>query len=385
MKICVRGPLLSISGYGNHTRQLYRWLSEKTDHELATQILPWGITPWYINPELQDGLIGKIMRESVSLEAQQAYDVSFQVQLPNEWDPNLARFNVGVTAAVETDICSRAWIQNCNTMNLIVVPSQHTKKTIENSGELTVPIVVVPEAFPDSILQESVPDLDFQPRTSFNFLLFGQITGTNAFSDRKNTFFALKWLAEEFRDDPDVGIVIKTNHGRNTSIDRHMVQNMLNKVRRELNVNVPVYLLHGAMNDDEVAALYRSETIKCLVAPTRGEGFGLPLLEAAASDLPVIATGWSGHTDFLNSGKWIKFDYELGPVPNEKIDGNIFVEGSKWAEVKESSFKKTVRKFREKDQMPKAWAKDLGEKLRESHSFEAIARYWADTLSDYIG
>ena len=102
MNVCVRGPLLSISGYGNHTRQVYRWLKSKSGVNLKTQILPWGITPWYVNPELYDGMIGEIMQNSIMIETR-GHDISFQIQLPNEWDPDLAKFNVGVTAAVETD------------------------------------------------------------------------------------------------------------------------------------------------------------------------------------------------------------------------------------------------------------------------------------------
>ena len=102
---------------------------------------------------------------------------------------------------------------------------------------------------------------------------------------------------------------------------------MLTKVVRELNLSVPVYLLHGAMSDDEIAGLYRNDKIKALVAPTRGEGYGLPLLEAAASGLPVMATNWSGHKDFLNTGKWINFDYRLQDVAKQKIDNNIFAAG----------------------------------------------------------
>ncbi len=384
MNICVRGPLLSISGYGNHTRQVYRWLSEHTDHQLKTQILPWGITPWYINPELENGMIGKIMMESVSVEMSSNFDVSFQVQLPNEWDPNLARFNVGVTAAVETDVCNPHWIQCCNTMNLIVVPSQHTKNTLQNSGKLTVPIAVVPESFPDALAKQVIEPFELDLRTDFNFLIFGQITGGNAFLDRKNTFFALKWLSEAFADDPGVGIVLKTNHGRNTSIDRKYVKDMLTKVVRELNLSVPVYLLHGAMSDDEIAGLYRNDKIKALVAPTRGEGYGLPLLEAAASGLPVMATNWSGHKDFLNTGKWINFDYKLQDVAKQKIDNNIFVEGSKWAEVDEKDFKRKVKKFRQQNSKPLEWADELSAKLIETHSFNSIAKQWEALMSEYL-
>ena len=385
MRICVRGPLLSISGYGNHTRQVYRWISSTTDHEIKTQILPWGITPWHINPSAESGMIGKIMRESIALDNNETFDVSFQVQLPNEWDHNLARFNVGVTAAVETDICNPMWVQRCNMMNLIVVPSQHTKDTIQRSGQLTTPIVVIPESFPDAFLQENIESFDIPNlRTKFNFLIFGQITGTNAYSDRKNTFFALKWLMEEFAGDKDVGIILKTNHGRNTSIDRVAVRGMLKNIVKEIKSDVPVYLLHGAMTEDEIAGLYLNENIKALVAPTRGEGYGLPLLEASAMGLPVIATNWSGHKDFLDKGKWVKLDYSLQDVVKTKVDGQIFVENSKWAEVDEKEFKRKLRKFRDNSTKPKEWAAELSVKLKESHSFSAISDIWTNIMQERL-
>jgi len=383
MRICVRGPLLSISGYGNHTRQVFRWLNQKEGVQLSTQILPWGITPWLINPDDLNGLVGEIMKRSVEFEAT-GFDLSFQVQLPNEWDPKLAKFNVGVTAAVETDLCNPEWITKCNEMNLIVVPSNHTKTTLERTGTLTVPIVVVPESFPDSILNDELEPYDLNVRTKFNFLIFGQITGSNAFVDRKNTFFALKWLTEAFAGDPDVGVVIKTNHGRNTSIDRRVCKNLIRKVVRELNTDVPVYLVHGAMSEDEVASFYRNKTVKCLIAPTRGEGYGLPLLEAAASGLPVIATNWSGHRDFLDKGKWISLDYRLEEVPQEKIDNNIFVKGAKWAEVDENDFKKKVKKFRDQNQKPVEWAQQLSTTLKSSHSFESISKLWDEVAKEFI-
>lgn len=370
-RVLFRGPLLTLSGYGVHSRQVFQWLDSREDFEVKSQVLPWGITPWILDGNRQNGLIGKIF-ESTNLDNLSGFDYSFQVQLPNEWDPSLANFNVGITAAVETDRCSPQWIEACNKMDHIVVPSEHTKKVLENSGPLSVPVTVVPESYPDGLIPsgESL-GLD----TDFNFLMFGQITGNNPWNDRKNTYFCLKWLCEIFKDDPDVGIVIKTNHGKNTKVDRKLTQSMLKNLLSECRTGEypKVYLLHGELTEEEIADVYSDESIKALVAPSRGEGYGLPLLEAAACSLPVIATNWSGHLDFLNKGKFIKLNYELKPIHESRVDNAIFLNGFRWAEVSEEDFKKKVSKFRKASSIPKEWAKDLSSTIREEYSQDAIS------------
>jgi glycosyltransferase involved in cell wall biosynthesis len=213
------------------------------------------------------------------------------------------------------------------------------------------------------------------------------LTGNNPHNDRKNTFFTLKWLCEVFKDDPEVGIVIKTNAGRNTKIDRDIVKNVLTNVVTESRRGSPypkVHLLHGDMNDDEVAALYKHHQIKALVALTRGEGFGLPILEAATSALPVIATGWSGHLDFLKQGKFINVYYQLGEVHPSRVDDTIFMKGTKWANPDEADFKKKIAKFRQNSTTPKEWAIDLSSKLLKSHSHEAISALYDVAFKDIL-
>ena len=102
-QVVVRGPLITSSGYGEHSRQVFRWAKSKKDWNVSAQLTPWGNTTWLINPDYMNGLIGEIMQCSGPIERSNS-DISFQIQLPNEWDPLLARFNVGVTAAVETDV-----------------------------------------------------------------------------------------------------------------------------------------------------------------------------------------------------------------------------------------------------------------------------------------
>ena len=106
--IHIRGPLLTQSGYGVHSRQIFRWAFERK-YKITVELTPWGITPWYLARHECDNLIGKIMDCSSPIQGNP--DVSFQIQLPNEWDPNLCKKNIGVTAGVETNICSPGWIQ----------------------------------------------------------------------------------------------------------------------------------------------------------------------------------------------------------------------------------------------------------------------------------
>jgi len=381
-RVLIRGPLLTLSGYGVHTRQIFRWLNSRDDFEIKSHVLPWGITPWLLNGKRMNGLVEEIFK-TTNLEKLSGFDYSFQIQLPNEWDPKIAKFNVGVTAAVETDRCHPDWISACNKMDHIVVPSEHTKKVLENSGNLSVPITVVPESYPDEIISSSNEPLNLD--TKFNFLMSGQITGNNPYNDRKNTFFCLKWLCETFKDDPDVGIVIKTNHGKNTKIDRRLTKNLLKNLLSEVKTGEypKVYLLHGDLTEKELSDVYKDESVKALVAPSRGEGFGLPLLESAACGLPVIATNWSGHLDFLNKGKFIKLNYKLQPVHETRVDNKIFIEGACWAEVFEEDFKKKVSKFRKASEIPEEWAKDLSKTIREEYSQESISKKYDSLLRDF--
>lgn len=369
--VLVRGPLLSESGYGNHSRQIFRWLLNKhPDLNITVQILPWGTTSWHVNPDAEGGLIGEIMKRTGDLN--QKFDVSFQVQLPNEWDPNLASFNIGVSAVVEADRCNPKWIASCNLMNYVVVPSTYCEKTLRSTGDVKTPIFVIPESFTPEVLESHNIEQDFE--TSFNFLVVGTITGNNPLNDRKNIFFTVKWLCEEFANDPDVGIVLKTNVGRGTRLDWPGVENILKQVVAEVRKGPfpKIHIIHGIMSNGEIAGLYRHPSVKALVTATRGEGFGLPILEAAASALPVIATEQSGHMDFMRHGKFTKLEYDLTPIHQSRCDENIWMPGSKWAEVREADFKKKVRKFKSSSEVPKEWAQELSKKLRQTHSPSAI-------------
>jgi glycosyltransferase involved in cell wall biosynthesis len=384
--LVIRAPLLTMSGYGTHSRQIYKWANQsKLFGKIVTQPLSWGITTWMINPSDINGLVGDIMSKT-SPETSQKPDVSMQVQLPNEWDPNLARVNIGVTAGVETDRCNPEWITACNRMSAIIVPSNHTRECLSNTGVLTVPIHVIPESYIEAIDDPEHLDLELNLEADFNFLTVGQITGQNPDNDRKNTFYLIKWFCETFKDDKTTGLVLKTNSGRNTKIDKQLTKQMLSRLLKEVRPGKypKVHLLHGSMSEKEMAALYRHPKIKGFVTITRGEGFGLPILESCASGLPVLATNWSAHLDFLNKGKFVSIDYDLSEVHSSRIDESIFLKGFRWAEVREGDFKQKIKKFRKSTSIPERWAKDLKVKVKEEFSQEAVSCRYEEIIGELV-
>lgn len=385
--ILVKGPVTTESGYGSHSRQLARWLLEDhRDDEIIIGATPWGNTPWNLDYNSHGGLIGELYKHRTTPSKKP--DVSFQIQLPNEWNPEQANFNVGVTAAIETDRCNPLWIDCCNRMNAIVVPSEHAAKSLTNSGHINVPLHIIPESFFDAILDDAnhIPTKELTFSTDFNFLLVGQLTANDVDGDRKNIFNTLKWLCEEFKNDKNVGIVLKTNMSRNTKIDRDHTESLMKKLVHEINRgdSPKINLIHGNLSDYEMKSLYLHPQIKSLVSLTRGEGFGLPLLEAAACGLPIIATNWSAHTEFLKLGKFITVNHDLISIPNSRIDNSLFMQGSQWANANEFDFKKKVRKFYQSTQLPKQWANELSLKIKQNYNHVAIKKIYENIFSDIL-
>jgi len=171
---------------------------------------------------------------------------------------------------------------------------------------------------------------------------------------------------------------VKTNSGGNSSVDRHISKLKLNSILKQVRKGPfpKVYFLHGYLNEKEVSSLYKHPKVKGLISLTHGEGFGLPLLEAAACGLPVCATNWSAHTEFLNLGDWTKVPGRIEPVPQRKVDGVIFVQGSKWANPDINEARKSIENFVNTDHD----TEELQKKIQSSYSFDKISerydKFW---------
>lgn len=389
--VLLRAPLLTNSGYGVHSRQIFEWLLTNKDLNVFVQTLQWGATPWIINPNAEGGIFGKIMERAKNIEGN-TFDITFQVQLPDEWDESLGRFNVGVTALVETDRCNPGWFEKMMSMDKIVVPSEFTKQVIRNTfgSVFDNKVHVIPEWFntclnvSDNELKQIFDDR-YRFDTKFNLLTIGTLTSADSNSDRKNLVNTIGWAIEALDGQEDTGIIVKTCLGKGSVKDREMSKSVISQITNNFRTSdfPKIHLIHGNMTKQEVAALFRLYSVKGYITATRGEGYGLPLIEAAAAGVPVIATGWSGHLDFLQDS-FLKVDYELETITENRIDNRIFVKGSRWANPSRESFISCINDLRKNYKIHEENSRILKKNINRLFSKDKVCKKYDKILKECI-
>jgi len=395
MKVLLEAPILTRSGYGEHARLVYRAIKESPGIDLYIRALEWGFTSWTYNNPKEVENIKELSEKFLKYEAMckatnedQHYDLQIHVGIPSEFEKK-ANYSVCVTAGIETDRISFSWLsQTHKGIDKLVVPSEHSAEgfrktsydvTNKTQGTETVvgcacPVEVVPYPVKESL--DSNLDIDFE--SDFNFLTIALL------SHRKNIENSIKWFVEEFRENPNIGFILKTSTARASILDREETKKHLTALLSTLGPReCKVYLLHGDLSDGEIHSLYTHPKIKAYVTSTYGEGYGLPIFEAAYSGMPVIATDWSGHLDFLSAsfkenGKikdkklFARVGYELKEVDPSAVWEGVIEEGSRWAYPTEKSFKEQIEKVYKNYGMYKKWASVLKTSLEKTHSEKEI-------------
>ena len=344
----VSGPIDKFSGYGARSRDFVKSLIELKDKEWDIKIMPqkWGDCPWNFlsqdNP-LRQRFIGGLNQQP---------DIWIQITVPNEFQA-VGKYNIGVSAGIETNIYPGEFIEGSNRMDLNLVSSNHSKQValstqfekrdnkgiVINTVKLEKPIEVLFEGLdldkyhkkPPSSKLNILKDI----KEDFCFLHTGHWLPGNFGESRKNTATLIKTFLETFKGPgrKKPALILKTNQVNYSLLDREVIIKQINRIRDMVSGNLPnIYLLHGEMADEEMNQLNNDPKVKAFVSFTKGEGYGRPLAEAAITGKPVIVSNWSGHIDFINKDYNCLIGGELKPV-HESASNQFLLKESQWFNI----------------------------------------------------
>ena len=375
--IVVQGPVATRSGYGNHTRDLVTALIKADKYDIQIISLPWGSCP--TNALLPDNvehqaIIQRIARGNINKQP----DVFIQISVPNEFQAH-GKYNIGITAGIETTQVSHEFIEGCNRMDMNITTSEHSKagfvktvydkiddKTKQKQGELRLekPIQVLFEGLDLNVYKKTTTILKTVEnelsgiKDNFCFLYTGHWLKGIIGQDRKDVGMLIKTFCESFKNKQAKNrpaLILKTSHATFSIIDRDEIVKKVQQITAPYGDRAPnIYLLHGDLTDEEMNSLYNHPKVKAMVSFTKGEGFGRPLLEFTATGKPVIASGWSGHVDFLKDYS-ILLPGDLTDIHASAAD-KFLLKGSKWFTVNYQYASAILKEISEnyKKHLPKA-------------------------------
>lgn len=411
MLICA--PVSSRSGYGDHARDLVHSFIKHNKYDIKILDVRWGECPRNALDSNNQNDIEIINRILPQPQMDKQPDVYVDIRIPNEFQ-QWGKVNIGITAGIETNVVSEKWLEGCNKMDLVIVPSEHSKdgfiKTIyekiqnlpnnqqQKVGELKLekPIEVLFEGVDDSykplendeINSEFFNMLNEKVSEKFAFLFVGQWTKGGYGEDRKDISRMIKVFYESFANKKkQPALILKTNGATFSTLDKVDVLKKIKNVKNKFpsDWKLPnVYLLHGDLSKKEMNYLYNHPKVKAMVSFTHGEGFGRPLLEATMTGLPVIASGWSGQLDFLDRDKSLLIQGNFEKVPKSVVWQDIIIENSQWFTVDETSAYKAFNYVFKNNFDVKKNAKSLMNINREKFTLDKMSKKLDKIITPYI-
>tara|TARA_R110000737_G_scaffold47453_1_gene67453 strand:+ start:1645 stop:2940 length:1296 start_codon:yes stop_codon:yes gene_type:complete len=353
-RFVISSPFDSYSGYGAHSRDKIKAIIELNKYEV--QLLPqkWGETSWGFckdHPEwtfLLDYIVPQDWQKTQP-------EIWAQITIPNEFQA-VGKYNIGITAGIESTACKPEWVEGLNRMDMNWVSSKFAKDTFERmtyerkdqrTGQVTgvvkleKPIEVIFEGANLStykpIKQSEIKTIDLKDiKEEFCYLFVGHWMQGELGHDRKNVGVLIKSFYDAFRH--KVGkkpaLILKASSGVASYISRDTILDKIKTIRDDYgDAKLPnIYLLNGEFDDSEINELYNHSKVKAMVSFTKGEGFGRPLLEFGLTGKPIIASGWSGHIDFLHPEYNVLLSGKLENV-HQSAANNWLIPESQWFQV----------------------------------------------------
>ena len=344
-----QAPVATRSGYGDHSRDILKSLFDLDRYDIKVVPTRWGNTPQdQIDPQSE---FGQNILQNIVTQLDRQPDIFVQISVANEFK-RIGKYNIGITAGVETTIAPQEFIQGSNQMDLIITPSQFTKdiltktsfdqvdkNTKQKVGELKLekPVEVLFEGIDTEVFNgKSSNSILDSVDTDFNFLFVGHWLAGDLGHDRKDVGMMIQTFCTVFKDLPkkqQPGLILKTSQAGFSVMERESISKKIKDVTNQFGDKCPsIHLIFGDLPESDLNDLYNDKKVKSFLMFTKGEGYGRPLAEFASTGKPIIVSKWSGHTDFLPEENTVYLEGQLKEV-HKSAANKFLLEQSKWFNV----------------------------------------------------
>ena len=307
-KVIYIGQLTDASGYGNASRKYLSVLDKYLDHN---QYLLKAYNSSYerqnFASEEENKMLNKYLLDGNELQqfiSSKDYTAIYHL-LPTDcflntenyknkliYDNAKKRINLSYW---ESDRIPKEWRKTFSdkVYDNVILACEWNKEIY--SKDCPVPISVIPIPKNNAELEKKQNDI---------FTIFSM----SQWQYRKGIDILIKAFYQEFFDHEDVKLFIKTDRaeagvGVDVNYQRQAIFNeaasyKASVVHYEQQPKCKLEILTGVIPHEQIMDLYAKGDVFCL--PTRGEGFGLTIADAALYGIPCIVPDKGGHLDFLD-------------------------------------------------------------------------------------
>ena len=304
-RLCWEGPQLV-----NHSLAL-------VNREMELALLQTGQVNLCILPVGEDSFSTLLSPEPKKLTHyyRRRFSLPIDVHVRHQWPPNWSSPSEGRWVAIqpwEYGSLPLEWVQRINeAVDEAWVPSSYVFELFIHSGVDPGRVQIVPNGVNTNLFKPGEEPFPLPSRKKFKFLFVG---GTIY---RKGVDLLLRAYRENFNWKDDVSLVVKDMGTQGL----YKGQGMIEQIRKFQSVDraPEICYIDADLSDKQIAGLYNA--CDCLVHPYRGEGFGLPVLEAMACGLPVIVTAGGATDDFVNDDVGYRIPSRRQTFGNREISG----------------------------------------------------------------
>lgn len=350
------GPVYSYSGYALHNRAMI--------FELVK--LGWNIKLYPTEDYPPTHLIGKDLLLSLAKNPTLPRKETICINLvPPPAIPYYSEYTILFTT-LESKTVHPGFLRRCSLFNEVWVPCKMNYKAMRKSGYPKKHLFYCPEGVSSHFWRPNIPKHYKYINKSFTFLYNGD------WSYRKGLDILIRAYAKAFSPTDNVRLLLLVHYqGNGEEVSRQRIGTELMQMCNDYNISrlPPIEFIFGHVDDPEMPALFNcADTYVC---PTRGEAWGLPIIQAMACGIPPIIPGWGGHLDYCNKKNSFMADIEKFDTIDDKINCTVdFYKDQQFCFPNVDHFSKLMRFCYEHPDEVKKRGRIASDFVRRNYSWE---------------